>query len=131
MLPELGKILPFCRTKRLPSNYSAPTNASPINIANPTTRTMTSVVKRCFVNSVMTETLHGAASSDRPLFTRCELVHYREKLTTLAPLTANSQFREAVSCRACDETDDRTDEAIFLVRRRYPETNQCSNQVKD
>jgi hypothetical protein len=29
-----------------------------------------------------------------------------------------------------DETDDQTDEAIFLVRRRYPETNQCSNQAK-
>ena len=46
------------RAKRLPSNYSAPTNASPINIANPTARTMTSVVMRCFVNSVMAETLH-------------------------------------------------------------------------
>jgi hypothetical protein len=30
-----------------------------------------------------------------------------------------------------DETDDRADEAILLVRRRYPETNQCSNQAKD
>jgi hypothetical protein len=29
-----------------------------------------------------------------------------------------------------DDADDQTDEAIFLVRRKYPETNQCSNQPK-
>jgi hypothetical protein len=32
--------------------------------------------------------------------------------------------------RPRDEADDQTDEAIFLVRRKYPETNQCSNQPK-
>ena len=32
--------------------------------------------------------------------------------------------------RGDDETVGQTDEAIFMVRRRYPETNKCSNQAK-
>ena len=38
-----------------------------------------------------------------------------------------SQFREAASWPARDETQGSVDEAIFMVRRRYPETNKCSD----